>query len=232
MEAPRRLKIATPADLVSHVQADRASRLAALGLTADLLNEGMRFSWIEMDRCTGNDVRSAAGQIGYTKALRYVREKLASEGWTKGGPPKGLESAIAPDRSFQIVTSSATSAVGIEGQMPATKYAKGRRTADAIVDHGQLALDTVSLATIPLEELKTLFWLYYVDKDKDEVRHELSVPTHIAIKPGGKRGKIDQFAARIILDPIGMNSDKIPEEEERDDFSDDLDIPVPRRADS
>jgi hypothetical protein len=233
MEAPRRLKIATSADVgTTHEQADKASRLAALGLSETLLEEGMRYSWLEMDRCSGNDVRSAAGQTGYTKPMRYLREKLLPEGWSKGGPPHGLESVIAPDHSFQIVTSSATSATGLEGQMPATKYPKGQRTADTIVDHGQLALDVVFLATIPLEELKTLFWLYYVDGDKDEIRHELSVATHIAIKAGGKRGRIDQFGSRIILDAISLNSAQIPEEETEDDFSDDLDIQVPRRGDS
>jgi hypothetical protein len=233
MEPPRRLQIATPTHAnTTHEQADKASRLAALGISESLLEEGMRYSWSEMDRCSGNDVRSAAGQTGYTKPMRFLREKLLPEGWTKGGPPYGLEAIISPGRTFQIVTSSATSATGMEGQMPATKYPKGRRTADAIVDHGQLAFDVVSLTNSPLAEMKSYFWLYFVDEDGDEIRHELSVPTHIAIKAGGKRGKIDQFGSRIILDAISLNSDEIPEEEAEDAFSEDLDIQVPRRADS
>jgi hypothetical protein len=86
-----------------HAEAEKASRLAALGLTEELLEEGMRYTWAEMDRCSGNDVAAAEGNTGYTKPMRFLRERLLPQGWTKGGPPLGLESVIDPTRSFQIV---------------------------------------------------------------------------------------------------------------------------------
>lgn len=228
MTDPRPLHKAIPL----HVKADKASRLAALGLSEELLEEAMRFAWAEMDRCTGNDVKAAEGNAGYGKPLRRLRERLLPEGWTNGGPPRGLESVISPDRTFQIVTSSATSATGLEGQMPATKYPKGRQTAEAIKDDGQLALDVITLTQEPKAELKTLFWLFYLDLTGDELRHELSVPTHMTIGPKAKRGRIDEFGSRIILDAIPLDSDGALDEESDREFSEDLDIPVPRRATS
>jgi hypothetical protein len=213
-----------------HVQADKESRLAALGLSEQLLEDGMRFAAAEMDRCSGNDVVSAEGNAGYGKPMRFLRDRLRPAGWTKGGPPIGLESVINPDRTFQIVISSATPATGRENQMPATKYPKGRQTAEAIEDPNQLVLDLVTFTREPKLDLKTLFWLYCLDKKNNEIRHELSIPTHMSIAPMAKRGRIDEFGSRIILSPISLDLDSILEEVREDDFSEDLDIPVVRRT--
>ena len=213
-----------------HAEADKASRLAALGLTEELLEEGMRYTWTEMDRCSGNDVAAAEGNTGYTKPMRFLRERLLPQGWTKGGPPLGLESVIDPTRSFQIVTSSATSATGIEGQMPSTKNLKGRWTAEAIEDRGQLALDLVGLTLEAKVELKTYFWIYFVDSSADEMRHELSLPTHMAIGPNAKKGRIDEFGSRIILNAVPLDADTTLDQDGGHEFSEDLDIQIPRRA--
>lgn len=210
--------------------ADKASRLAALGLTEELLEEGMRYTWAEMDRCSGNDVAAAEGNTGYTKPMRFLRERLLPQGWTKGGPPLGLESVIDPTRSFQIVTSSATSATGIEGQMPSTKNPKGRWTAEAIEDRGQLALDLVALTQEAKTELKTFFWIYFVDSGADEMRHEVSLPTHMAIGANAKKGRIDEFSSRIILNAVPLDRDTALDQDGEHEFSEDLDIQIPRRA--
>jgi hypothetical protein len=223
---PRRL----PAPPI-HIQADKANRLAGMGLSEKLLEEGMRFAQAEMERCSGNDVNAAEGNAAYTKLMRFLRDRLLRESWSKGGQPN-LESVIDPTRTFQIVTSSANWATGLEDRMPATKYAKGRRTAETIEDHGQLALDVIELSQVAKPELKTFFWLYFIDKKKEEIRHELSIPTHMKISSKSKRGKIDEFGSRILLNALPLESATDIEEEEvrEDDFSDDLDIQIPRRA--
>ena len=214
-----------------HVQAEKASRLAGMGLSEKLLDEAMRYALAEIERCSGNEVNAAKGNTAYAKLMGFLRERLLPEGWTRGGQPD-LESVISPDRSFQIVTSSANWATGLEDRMPATKYAKGRVTAETIKDHGQLALDVVHLTQEAKPELMSFFWLYYLDKQKEEIRHELAVPTHMTIRPKAKRGRIDEFGSRIILDAVPMeSSDDLEEDNNEEEFSDDLDIQVPRRAD-
>ncbi|HWI95603.1 MAG TPA: hypothetical protein VNS60_06005 [Solirubrobacterales bacterium] len=223
---PRRLHVPS-----LHLQADKDSRLAGLGLSEKLLEEGMRYAKAEMERCSGNDVNAAEGNAAYSKLIRFLREKLIPDGWSRGSQP-GLESVINPDRTFQIVTSSANWATGYDDQMPATKYPKGKRTAETMQDHGQLALDVVHLTQEAKRELKTLFWIYYLDRKKEEIRHELSIPTHMTISPKSKKGRIDEFGSRIILNAIPLESADELDEEHEDDFTDDLDIPVPRRASS
>jgi hypothetical protein len=218
-----RLHIPSP-----HARADKASRLAAMGLTAELLDEGMRYAFSEMERCSGNDVKAAKGNAAYGKPLRFVRERLLPEGWSKGGMPN-LESVIHPSRAFQITTSSANWATGDIDLMPATKYLKGRRTAEVIKDNGQMAMDLAGMTKEVKPEMRTFFWLYYLDEGKEEIRHELAIPTHMTIKPKAKRGRIDEFASRIILDAISLDSADI-DEERGEEFSDDLDIQIERRA--
>ena len=221
---PRHLDI-TPL----HVRAETATRLAAMGLTEELLAEATRFAYAEKDRCTSNDARAAGGFAVWTKSLRFLREELLPQGWSKGGLPD-LESVIHPSRSFQIVPSSGNWATGYNDRMPTTKYLKGRRTAEVIADNGQFSLDVVGSTREPKPEIKTFFFLTYEDKDKEEIRHELSIPTHMTIGPKAKRGRIDEFGSRIILTPVTLEADTDLEEGPAEEFSDDLDIQVERRT--
>jgi hypothetical protein len=221
---PRRLNIPP-----LHVRAEIASRLAAMGLSEELLAEAVRYAYAEKDRCTGNDALAAGGFTVWTKLLRFLREQLIPQGWSKGGLPD-LESVIHPSRSFQIVPSSGNWATGDADRMPATKYPKGRRTAEVIADNGQFSLDIVGSTLEAKPEIKTFFLLTYEDEDKEEIRHELSIPTHMKIAPNAKRGRIDEFGSRIILSPIPLDIDTDLDEEHEEEFSDDLDIPVERRT--
>ena len=216
-----------------HVRTDTASRLAAMGLTEELLIEATRYAYAEKDRCTGNDARAAGGYAVWTKLLRFLRDKLLPQGWAKGGLPE-LESVIHPSRSFQIVPSSGNWATGDSDRMPSTKNPKGRRTAEVIADNGQLSLDVVESTLETKPEIKTFFFLTHEDENKEEIRHELSIPTHMKIGPNAKKGRIDEFGSRIILAPISreVDADLDLDQEHEEQVSEDLDIPVERRASS
>jgi hypothetical protein len=207
------------------------SDLNALGLTQALLHDTLRFAYAESERCSANDVKAASGYAIWGKPLRYLGDKLAPEGWRRDGAPR-LESIVSPDGTIRITSAAGNFATGILGAMPATAGPKGRLTLEAIADNGQMAMD------IPGEPVKlrpsaiTYYFLHHLDAAKEQIRSELSVPTHLKITPKGKRGLIDGFKDRLILEPVEFSADTdLGENEDDVEFSADLDIRVPRRAD-
>jgi hypothetical protein len=212
-----------------HVTAEIASRLAAMGLTEEFLTEATRYAYAEKERCTGNDARAAGGYAVWSKLLRFLRDGLLPRGWSKGALPE-LESVIHPSRSFQIVPSSGNWATGYSDRMPATMNPKGRRTGDVIADNGQFTLDVVGSTREVKPEMKTFFFLTYEDENKEEIRHELAIPTHMKIGPKAKKGRIDEFGSRIILKPVPLDIDADLDEGHEEEFSDELDISVERRT--
>lgn len=223
-----RLRPASPLHDLTLVQSD----LNALGLTQALLHDTLRYAYAESERCSANDVKAASGYAIWGKPLRYMGDKLASKGWRRDGAPR-LESIVSPDGSFRITSAAGNFATGILSAMPATAGPKGRLTFEAIADNGQTAME------IPGEPVKlspsaiTYYFLHHLDEAKEQIRSELSVPTHLKITPKGKRGLIDAFKDRLILEPVefGVEAD-LGGGEDTAEFSDDLDIQIPRRIDS
>jgi len=214
-----------------HVQAQTQSRLAALGLTDELLQNALRFAYSESERCSGNDVSSAAGYAKWGKPLRFLRDHLLPEGWLRGGLPR-LESVVSPDGSFRITSATGNFATGDLAWMPATAGLKGRLALEAIGDNGQGALDIAGESREVVAPMITYYLLHHLDLEKEQIRSELSIPTHMTIRPKAKKGRIDEFKNRLILNSIDFGIETDVEDGSEADFSDDLDIPVPRRATS
>jgi hypothetical protein len=214
-----------------HIQAQTTGTLAGMGLSEELLAEAVRFAYLERERCSGNDVNAAGGNAAWGKPLRFLRDKLLQEGWHRGGQPD-LESVISPDRSFRICSAAGNWATGDINAMPATAGLKGRLTLDAICDNGQMTLDLVGGSGRSVPQMQTRFLLHYLDEANEHIRPELSVPTHMTIAPNAKKGRIDEFKHRLILKPIEFETETEIEDQHEEEFSDDLDISIPRRASS
>ncbi len=214
-----------------HVQAQTASTLAGMGLSEELLAEAVHFAYLERERCSANDVNAAGGNAAWGKPLRFLRDKLLREGWHRGGQPD-LESVISPDRSFRICSAAGNWATGDLNSMPATAGLKGRLTLDAIHDNGQMTLDIVGGSTRSLPQMRTHYLLHCLDEAREHIRHELSIPTHMTIRPEAKKGRIDEFKHRLIFKPIAFEAETDVEDKDEEEFSDDLDIAIPRRASS
>lgn len=221
---------ALPTTTPLHAQALTQSDLAALGLTEDLLQESLRFAYSESERCSANDVKAASGYAIWGKPLRYLGDKLAPKGWRRDGAPR-LESIVSPDGSFRITSAAGNFATGVLDAMPATAGPKGRLTLEAIGDNGQTSLDIPGESLKVVSPMITYYFLHHLDTAKEQIRSELSIPSHMKIAPKAKKGVIDEFKERLILQPVefGVEAD-LGEGGDEEEFSDDLDIPVPRRA--
>jgi hypothetical protein len=211
-----------------HAEAQKRSRLAALGLTEELLLDAIRFAYEERERCTGNDVNAAGGYAAWGKPIRFLRDAMIPKGWSRDGAPR-LESVVSPDRSFRITSSAGNYSTGDLEHEPATYGLKGRLALEAIEDNGQTALNLAGGAPL-INPMITFYLLSHLDTVKERITSELSIPTHMSIKPTAKKGRIDAFRNRVALEPIDLNTDDPESEEEiEEDFSEDLDIEIPRR---
>lgn len=212
-----------------HVQAQTASRLATMGLSEELLAEAVRHAYLERDRCTGNDVNAAGGNAIWGKPLRFLRDRLLPNGWHRGGQPD-LESVISPDRSFRITSAAGNWATGDFQKMPKTAGLKGRLALEAIGESAQIAFDLVGETPKAAPQMRTYYFLHHLDEAQEHVRYELSMPSHMSIRPKAKKGRVDEFKHRLILKPVEFDINADLEDEHENEFSDDLDISVERRA--
>jgi hypothetical protein len=214
-----------------HAQTLTQSDLAALGLTEETLHEALRFAYGESERCSANDVKAASGYAIWGKPLRSLGDALAPKGWHRDGAPR-LESIVSPDGSFRITSAAGNFATAVEDWMPATATPKGRRTQEAIGDNGQMAMDIPGESVDVVAPMITYYFLHHLDAVKEQIRSELSIPTHMTIAPKAKKGTIDEFKNRLILRPVEFGIEADLGEEDEPAFSDDLDIRISRRADS
>jgi hypothetical protein len=209
--------------------AETASQLNELGLTEALLTKPARRAYDDVERCTGNDVASMARYLAWGKVLRYLRDELIPMGWSKGRHPE-LESIVSPDRSFRILSVGGNWATGTD-QMPATLNDKGPLTGFAVDDNRQIAFDPSVLGGLSEDDMLTYFFLHYEDEHAEEIRLELSVPTHRAGMRKSKRAVIDQFGPRIPLRPISLAADEADARTDADaEYTDEIDVPVARRS--
>ena len=215
-----------------HARTLTQSDLAALGLTEEILHDALRFAYSESERCSANDVKAASGYAIWGKPLRSLGDALAPKGWHRDGAPR-LESIVSPDGSFRITSAAGNFATGNKDWMPCTATPKGRRTLEAIGDNGQMAMDIPGESAGVVAPMITYYFLHHLDAKREQIRAELSIPTNMTIAPKAKKGLIDEFKNRLILQPVefGVEAD-LSVEDDSAAFSEDLDIPVPRRADA
>jgi len=181
--------------------AEATERLAGLGLTVEMVERVVRRADADASMCTAFDPPIMEGLMRWGRTNRYLREELAEAGW-RFDNPRNLPRTIPPGGEFAIVATTGDDLTGLaEDFLPATKYAKGLATADAVIRNGQLTLDfgdfdfssgeeRAAGGTVP----QTWFMLFYVNDDAFRV--EVSLPDGIT------DGRITSWAERIILPPF------------------------------
>lgn len=174
--------------------------LAEIGLSFDVLRDAMLAGETARDSCTTNDPSNAAGFDAWARTVRALRERLTIAGWVRDDSD-GLPTVIAPSGEIAIVVATGDEATGDRDKTPKTKYPKGPATV-AVVERnsrqGDLFRPAVERVTIPNPNHKTYFLLRR--RSDDFVFSELSVPDAI-----GDDGRVEDWARRIILEPISLN---------------------------
>ncbi|WP_305779817.1 hypothetical protein [Nocardia nova] len=180
---------------------DATTRLAELGLRVETLEKAFERAEADVRMCTKHDPPTMRGFTRWARIVRFLREELASDGWTYDNPIN-LPRTIHPRRLLAIVVKSGDDVTGLDmpGLWPANKNPIGTATKAAVTDNGQLALFTAE-DLLGVGKMLTWFLLYRV---VDGVVHaELSLPDEI------EGDRIGHCLERIILPAIDLGPDYI-----------------------
>ena len=206
---------------VLHIgQIDVTNALAELGVPYDVLEEAVLAGEHSRHECTWADPPNTPGFIAWAKTLRRLKERLVREGWT------GNDYAVLrPDGRLAISVTTGDEATGNLDRTPKTKYPKGASTEVAIRrNRKQLNLfdpgsNREILEDLRLDEVQT--WMLVRRRVNDTVCWELSLPSDL-----GEDGRVEEWGARIILDPVRLEPDPMPGQE----ASQAIEIDIRRRS--
>ncbi|MFT4189132.1 MAG: hypothetical protein QM621_11195 [Aeromicrobium sp.] len=203
------------------IEADR--RLEALGLSRRQLSQAIRRADAEAAQVTPLDPPTAEGWSRYAATVRYLREGLMPHGWDYDNGNNFCRT-VAPGKRFAIVVSSGDSMTGNPHGNPSTKYTKGPTTSKA-VDRNQYVLDFgPDFMSEDHEDDEYPIWYLIQYVDGNVIRAELSLPN------GSHKGKITQWAERIILDEIVLDeAEDGNHDQDSDDDGDAYDVDIARR---
>jgi hypothetical protein len=194
--------------MATRVLVERAAvdRLAELGLSTELVERVVRRADAEASICTALDPPIMEGLTRWGRTNRFLREELIPAGWSFDNP-RNLPRTIHPSGDFAIVATTGDELTGLAELLPATKYAKGYATIQAVEVNEQLTLDFGDFDLSPngraADPDVLLTWLMLFHVDEDGFRVELSLPNAI------DDGRITGWAERIILPVFPRDDDRL-----------------------
>lgn len=165
-------------------------------LTPDLLSKAILRGLNARNETSKASAPTAAGGKQWFDTLEELRGLLLEKQWNPHNQ-RNCPFAIAPDRSISIVVMTGNSETGKQGlQDPSTAADKGVVAEDYVSINRQQTLFNQAQ-----EQQGTQVWvlLYHYDKNLQEVRYELSLPTDFSKK------KITGWGERLILGSIPNN---------------------------
>lgn len=202
---------------------DVERRVAALGLSIDILLDAVRAGFTGRSSCSELDPPMYPGQTMWAHTVRRLRQGTAPIGW-KPDNSNNYCVALSPE-GVAIAVATGDANTGRPDATPSTGSPKGPCTVEAIAVN-QLALDLKlpgEEAAIELPEvIQRQIWLLLIYLDQSEVRAELSLPLRL-----DEQDRVTGWRERIILPSVDFDPNQI---ELPSDSSPDIDIAVRRRA--
>lgn len=176
-------------------------------LTEDVFREALEYA----RDCTaimdnGHLAPTARGTFMYHNSIAKICELMAIKGW-KSESVKNLPYTISEDGSVKITVATGDASTGIKGGSGPKLKEKGNTP--SVLD-GQMTLFDPDYYATDQQEGKLWYLVIYVDRNRQEIRMELSKP-HF-----DKNNQVNGWSSRIIMNPIPLQSVQIslpPDEE-------------------
>ncbi len=163
---------------------------------------------------------------GYAEGTAALRAKLSDFQW-EPLDDDNYARALSPDEQTAIAIASGDESTGVnDSTAPRTRCPKGRKTEEAVELNAQLTM----FAGLGMPEVvqarkgeRAQTWLLLIRAVGDELRSELSLPTHF------EKRSPDDYWERLILPVIGLDGGP-PRRRDEPDAGDDFDVDVTRKV--
>lgn len=195
--------------------------LDALDWSAEMTIKFGRKVLLEYTTFDEDDAKMARGMRAYLVAVKTVRKLLAPHGWRRKCEGN-VELVVHPQKKLAICVSSANKYTGRQDGTPHNRNKKGSECAHLVYQNQRqlfLPLKFGESHSINVDEYETWFLLYFFDKDKKELRIELSLP----LVYNWQEKIISGYKYRIPFTPLPVEVEFIPpiedETEEWNEFT-------------
>src|ERR1700760_4089579 len=189
--------MAVPSSVLPEI--DARLRLQQLGLDEADLREAMRVGYNHAASCTDHDPRALPGTLAWAKGTGDLRDRLKTRRW-KADRNENFESVVHPDGHHAVAIMAGPPQTGrADGVPPRTKTPRGPATGRAVQANRQLSFAGSDPAFGPVSaDARRATWLllHYYDRDKKEIRLELSLPSEMTGK------QVTAWQERILLETI------------------------------
>lgn len=152
--------------------------------------------------CTDHEPRTFVGMMPWGRGLGHLRDLTAPRGW-RADRIDNYETAAHPSNLHCVAICSGSPGTGRVTGMPRSRNPKGKMTKRMVERNAQLSLghgnDVFAGTGEPVIEDKdreTWLLLHYYDREKEEIRFELSCPSEMTGK------QITDWRERIIIGPV------------------------------
>lgn len=176
-------------------------------LSEDVFREALEYARdITTIMDNGHLAPTARGTSMYHNSIAKFRELMAEKGW-KSENVANLPYTISPDRSVKITVATGSPSTGIKGAFGPKLKEKGKTPS---IVAGQMTLFDPDYYAIDQQEGKLWYLVIYVDRNRQEIRMELTKP-HF-----DENNQVGGWIKRIIMNPIPPQNVQIslpPDEE-------------------
>jgi hypothetical protein len=188
--------------------ADVAARLKELSpdLSDELFSRAIFTGLSGRNETTEASAVTAAGIQQWLRTVEELRRSLAAKQWAISND-RNCPFIRSPDLSISLVVMTGNSGAGKQGlEEPSNQAGKGSVVERYVEVNSQLELFSQEFLRAQESSGGSQVWvlLYHYDKNFNEVRYELSLPTEFV------RGKITGWGERLILGSMSNDSDGFP----------------------
>jgi hypothetical protein len=196
-------------------------RLYDLGVKLEVFRNAVEFGMTYASECTAHDPPSLPGILTWGKTIRFLRDQLVPQGWEPDNA-QNYATVVHPTHAYAIAAAGGDAHTGKADETPSTRSEKGPATKQAVALN-QLAFADISESFRRIERptpKQTWLLLYFYDKDAEQTRMELSLPSDI-----NDDGYVTGWRERLILPPL-FNTPTF----RGDGETEEIDVKVERRS--